>query len=355
MSINQFTRDAAYFQVMRDRGMMINAEDLDFQFNNMVDYLNTKIVPIINNFIREEFIGEEDPNLAGACLLNIGNGTVRWEHININILPDYSIPLSKFAPITPNCIVWAGNDGYFGYNAVNNLNDGILFSRTNSTNIWRKINTGDIENKTLTGDHIELETIELEHLSDNLQRELMSLPSFILNASLINKIIVENHFENNSIFFEKLSDDLLQARQKAINETRYTWVDNSIENRHIASNTLIGGYGLQGGRYGLEGTNYMCLQMRPYQFGDDHVNYTFTSNNILDESITVDLIDFDPNHRINQNHFAFGAIEPQHIQDGSLRILGAFGGAISDIGGIPHEQRIPASALDPVIRAKLGV
>ena len=39
MSIDQFTRDAAYFQTMRDRSMMINAEDLDFQFNNLVDYL----------------------------------------------------------------------------------------------------------------------------------------------------------------------------------------------------------------------------------------------------------------------------------------------------------------------------
>jgi len=52
MSIDQFTRDAAYFQSRRDSGMLLNAEDLDFQFNNLIDYLNTKIVPIINTVVK---------------------------------------------------------------------------------------------------------------------------------------------------------------------------------------------------------------------------------------------------------------------------------------------------------------
>ena len=51
MTIQPFSRDAAYFQSRRDSGILLNAEDLDFQFNNLVDYLNTKIVPVINNFI----------------------------------------------------------------------------------------------------------------------------------------------------------------------------------------------------------------------------------------------------------------------------------------------------------------
>ena len=350
MSIDQFTRDAAYFQSRRDSGMLLNAEDLDFQFNNLIDYLNTKIVPMINSFVQKEFIGVNNPALADSCLLNIGDGNVRWEKINSNIFPDYSIPLSKFASVSPNCIIWAGNNGIFGYNTVSNLNDGILFSRNNITPVWRKVATGDIANKTLIGGHIALQAIELEHLSVHLQQELMSLPSLILNASLIDKVIIESHFEDNSIFYEKLSKDILDARAKAINESRYTWVDNSIENRHIAPDTLIGGYGLKSVPYDYLGNynKYMCVQMRPYQYVDDNVNYTFTSDNILNESITADLIDTDPEWRIKQNHFAYGAIEPRHIQDGSL----FFGGYLN---GFPNEQKIPASALDPVIRKKLGV
>lgn len=349
MSIDQFTRDAAYFQVMRDRAMMINAEDLDLQFNNMVDYLNTKIVPIIENFVQGQFIGVNNPALAGACLLNVGDGTTKWERINSNIFPDYSIPRTKFTRVTPFSII-ATTQNRDWTSLPSNLNDSILFSRDGRSPVWRKVNTGDIADKTLIGGHIALGAIELEHLSVPLQQELISLPSLILNASLIDKVIIERHFEDNSIFYEKLSSDLLEARQKAISETRYTWVDNSIENRHIAPDTLIGGYGLKSVPYDYLGNynRYMCVQMRPDQYVDDDVNYTFTSDNILNESITADLIDVDPDHRINQNHFTYGAIEPRHIQDGSFYIGGT-------LGGFPNEQKIPATALDPVIRAKLGV
>lgn len=349
MSINQFTRDAAYFQVMRDRSMMINAEDLDFQFNNIVDYLNTKIVPIINNFVAGQFIGIDNPDLAGACLLNVGDGNTRWQHINSNIFPDYSIPRAKFTRVTPFSII-ATTQNRDWTPLSSNLNNNILFSRDGRSPVWRKVNTGDIADKTLIGGHIALGAIELEHLSVPLQQELISLPSLILNASLIDKVIIERHFEDNSIFYEKLSSDLLEARQKAISETRYTWVDNSIENRHIAPDTLIGGYGLKSVPYDYLGNynRYMCVQMRPFQYADDDINYTFTSDNILNESITADLIDVDPDHRIKQNHFAYGAIEPRHIQDGSFFIGGVF-------ASFPNEQKIPASALDPVIRAKLGV
>lgn len=349
MSINQFTRDAAYFQVMRDRAMMINAEDLDLQFNNMVDYLNTKIVPIINDFAGGQFIGVNNPALAGACLLNVGDGTTKWERINSNIFPDYSIPRTKFTPVTPFSII-ATTQNRNWTPLPSNLNDTILFSRNALSPVWRKVNTGDIADKTLTGSHIALGAIELEHLSVPLQQELISLPSLILNASLIDKVIIERHFEDNSIFYEKLSKDVLDARAKAISETRYTWVDNSIENRHIAPDTLIGGYGLKSVPYDYLGNynRYMCVQMRPSQYADDNINYTFTSDNILNESITADLIDVDPDHRINQNHFTYGAIEPRHIQDGSFYIGGI-------LGDFPNEQKIPASALDPVIRAKLGV
>lgn len=349
MSIDQFTRDAAYFQSRRDSGMLLNAEDMDFQFNNLVDYLNTKIVPMINDFTQEEFIGVNNPVLANACLLNIGDGNVRWEKINSNIFADYSIPRSKFTPVTPFSVITTSSNGNWAA-LPSNLNGNILFSSNARSATWRKVATGDIANKTLIGGHIALQAIELEHLSVPLQQELISLPSLILNASLIDKVIIESHFVDNSIFYEKLSKDILDARAKAISESRYTWVDNSIENRHIAPDILIGGYGLKSLPYVFLGNHskYMCVQMRPYQYVDDDVNYTFTSDNILNESITADLIDVDPDHRIKQNHFAYGAIEPRHIKDGSL----FFGGYLNSF---PNEQKIPASALDPVIRAKLGV
>lgn len=353
MSIDQFTRDAAYFQVMRDRAMMINAEDLDLQFNNMVDYLNTKIVPIINNFIAEEFIGINDQTLAGACLLNVGDGTTKWQLINSNIFPDYSIPLRKFTTISPNCIVWAGNDGRFGYNVASNLNDGILFSRNNATSVWRKVNTGDIADKTLIGGHIALGAIKIEHLGAGLRQALFAAPRMILNENIAEAQIVENNLQNNSLTAEKIDPTLLATRQNGISAWNFAWRDNSIENRHIADQVLIGGQGLDSVPTS-NGPEYVCLQIRySAPNTDDNANYTFTSDNIIDESITDTLIGPTPGwdfytRLLSEYQFENGAIEPRHIQDGSVWLAGVGPGS-------SRTNLIPASALDPVIRAKLGV
>ncbi len=350
MIIEQFTRDAAYFQTMRDRAMMINAEDLDFQFNNMVNYLNAKIIPIINDYEAEEFIGVDDLNLAGACLLNIGDGNVKWELINSNILPDYSIPLSKFAAIDPNCIIWAGNDGFFGYNVASNLNDGILFSRTNATSVWRKVNTGDIANKTLIGGHIALGAIKIEHLGDGVREALLAAPRMILNENIAEALIIEGNLQDNSLIAEKIDQTLLVSRQNNIIANNYFWIDNSIENRHIADQVLIGGAGLDSVPT-ANGPKYVCLQIRySAPNTDDNANYTFTPDNIIDESITDTLIGPTAGwgfytRLLNQYQFEDGAIEPRHIKDQSVWLSGIF------VSG----NTIPATALDPVIRAKLGV
>lgn len=352
MSIDQFTRDAAYFQVMRDRVMMINAEDLDLQFNNMVDYLNTKIVPIINNFIAEEFIGINDLALAGSCLLNIGDGTTKWQLINSSIFPDYSIPLSKFTPVAPFSVITTSSNG--NWEAIpSNLNDNILFSRNARSATWRKVNTGDIADKTLIGGHIALGAIKIEHLGDGLRQALFAAPRMILNENIAKAQIVENNLQDNSLTAEKINPTLLTTRQNGISAWNFVWRDNSIENRHIADQVLIGGQGLDSVPTS-NGPKYVCLQIRySAPNTDDNANYTFTSDNIIDESITDTLIGPTPGfgfytRLLSEYQFENGAIEPRHIQDGSVWLAGVGPGS-------NRTNLIPASALDPVIRAKLGV
>lgn len=353
MSIDQFTRDAAYFQSRRDSGMLLNAEDMDFQFNNLIDYLNTKIVPIINDFVQGQFIGVNNPVLANACLLNIGDGTTKWQKIDSNIFPDYSIPLSKFAAISPNCIVWAGNDGKFGYNVASNLNDGILFSRTNTTSVWRKVATGDIANKTLIGGHIALGAIKIEHLGQSLREALFAAPKVILNENIAEAQITEANLQDNSITAGKFEQQIITQRQNGITAWNFAWRDDSIENRHIADGVLIGGQGLDSVPTS-NGPKYICLQTRySAPNTDDDANYTFTSDNIIDESITDTLIGPTPGwgfytRLLNEYQFENGAIEARHIANGSVWLAG--------VGqGIDVNNTIPATALDPAIRARLGV
>lgn len=352
MSIDQFTRDAAYFQTRRDSGMLLNAEDLDFQFNNLVDYLNAKIVPIINTFTQKEFIGVENPALENACLLNIGDGNTTWQKIDSNIFPDYSIPKSKFTPVTPFSII-ASNSNNNWVPVTTNLNNSILFSRNKKTPIWRKVATGDITNKTLVGGHIALGAIKIEHLGAGLREALFAAPRVILNEAITEARITEVNLQNNSITAEKIDPALLTTRQNGITNWNFAWFENSIENRHIADQVLIGGYGVLGVQ-SSQGAKYTCLQTRYSGVNaDDNVNYTFTSDNIINESITDTLIGPTPGwgfytRLLEEYQFDDGAIEPRHIQDHSVWLAG--------IGpGSNRTNLIPASALDPVIRAKLGV
>lgn len=352
MSIDQFTRDAAYFQTVRDRSMMINAEDLDFQFNNLVDYLNTKIVPIINTFIQAEFIGVNNAALAGACLLNIGDGNVKWDKINANIFPDYSIATAKFTPVTPFSII-ATTQNRNWTSLPSNLNDSILFSRNARSPVWRKVTTGDIADKTLIGGHIALGAIKIEHLGAGLREALFAAPRVILNEAIAEAQITEANLQDNSITAEKFGQQILTQRQYSITAWNFAWRADSIENRHIADGTLIGGRGLDSVPT-ANGSTYMCLQTRYSAAGtDDNANYTFTPDNIIDESITDTLIgptpgwDFDT-RLLTEYQFENGAIEPKHIANSSVWLAGIH--SSSDFN-----NRIPASALDPVIRAKLGV
>ena len=352
MSIDQFTRDAAYFQSRRDSGMLLNAEDMDFQFNNLVDYLNTKIVPIINNFRQGEFIGVNNPALSDACLLNIGDGNTTWQKIDSNIFPDYSIARAKFTPVVPFSIIASTAGNNWGP-VASNLNNSILFSRNKKTPIWRKVATGDIANKTLIGGHIALEAIKIEHLGTGLKEALFAAPRVILNEAIAEAQITEANLQDNSITAEKIDPALLQTRQNGITNWNFAWRDDSIENRHIADQVLIGGYGILGVQ-SSQGAKYTCLQTRySAPNTDDNANYTFTPDNIIDESITDTLIGPTPGwgfytRLLTEYQFENGAIEPRHIQDHSVWLAG--------IGpGSNRSNLIPASALDPVIRAKLGV
>lgn len=353
MSIDQFTRDAAYFQTRRDSGMLLNAEDLDFQFNNLIDYLNNKIVPIINNFIGKEFVGIANPALENACLLNIGDGNTTWKKIDSNIFPDYSITRAKFTPVTPFSIITTATSSNW-VPVATRLNDSILFSRNKKTPIWRKVATGDIANKTLIGGHIALGAIKIEHLGQGLRGALFAAPRVILNENIAEAQITEANLQDNSLTAEKFDQQLLTTRQNGITNWNFNWRDNSIENRHIADRAILGGYGPASIPVSTTevytGFKYNGLQVRTSIDADDNIYYTFTSDNIIDESITETLFGPSPGwgyytRILAESQFDTGAIESRHITDQTVALAGMY----------KSNYRIPASALDPVIRSKLGV
>jgi hypothetical protein len=359
MNIDRFTRDAAYFQSRRDSGMLLNAEDLDFQFNNLIDYLNNKIVPIINNFTDKEFIGVANPALENACLLNIGDGNTTWKKIDSNIFPDYSITKTKFTPVTAFSIIATTSNSNWAPVATR-LNDSILFSRNTKSPLWRKVATGDIANKTLTSDHIDLNSVRIEHLNTSLRRVLFAAPRMILDTNVNIAYVRGENLQDNSLVASKFAKNIIKARQSSIDRNNYTWLDNSIENRHIADQVLIGGYGILGVQ-SSQGAKYTCLQTRYSGINtDDNVNYTFTSANIINESITEPMIGPTPGwgfytRMLTPESFKTGAVQSRHIKNGSVSLKVSTPTITGSLAIKRSAIKIPKEALDPVIRAKLGV
>jgi len=344
MALNPFIRDTAYFQIMRDRSMMINAEDLDFQFNNLVGYLNRKIIPLINNLQAREIPGVNDANLVNAFLLNIGDGSTKWTPINTNYLNDFSIALSKFQNDNGNMfgdnigsVVATDNSRSFSA-ATPVSEEEVLISRQNNHPIWRKIETGDIDNQSITGNKIGLTSIGREHLDPALLGTNLA-PNSVITNFVLNNNITGAKLADNSIASIKINANLVWERARKIYDNTpdnltFSLLDNSLENRHFSDGVIRN----------LDQYGYSSIQERINVNADDDQYYTFTSDNIINNSLTYYMFRIGWNTASPANKiFNDGAIEVKHIKDSSVWLGNRTSGKISK------------TKLSPSIRAKLGI
>lgn len=339
MALNPFNRDTAYFQSMRDRGMMMNAEDLDFQFNNLVEYLNKKIIPLIDRLEANEIPGVDDVNLTNFFLLNIGDGSTKWTAINTNYLNNFSIPLSKIQGDIRNIGSVIATDNSNSFSAATPLfEEEVLISRKNNRPIWRKIESGDIENQSITGDKIGLMSIGIEHLDPTLLGTNLT-PNSIITNFILNNNITGTKLADNSIVESKINRNLIHERQyKIYNNTpdnlTFSLLDNSLENRHFSDGVIRG----------LDATGYSSIQERLNVNIDDDQYYTFTHENIINNSLTYYMFRIAVNVASPANRiFNDGAIEVKHIRNYSVWLGNRTSGKISK------------TKLSPRIRQKLGI
>jgi hypothetical protein len=78
MAIDSFKRINNYF----DSFTMLKAASLDSQFNMIGEYLNHKVLPILNSLVTDSVPGSANPADANKFLQNIGDGTTKWTRID---------------------------------------------------------------------------------------------------------------------------------------------------------------------------------------------------------------------------------------------------------------------------------
>jgi len=356
MTLNPFNRDTAYFQSMRDRGMMMNAEDFDFQFNNLINYLNEKIVPLVNRLNVKEIPGTD---AADTFLFNVGDGTTQWLKVNSNLIPDFTIPLSKLN----NSELHLFDDALGSVLATNNSKiftateptaiDQVLTSRQNNTPIWRLIETGDILDRSIIGSKIAFQSIGVEHLSPLVVSDYIPVNS-ILNRHILDGNITGEKLEDGSIIARAIAPDLLQERTEKIRDSiyspnfspelnNYTLLDNSLENRHFADQVI--------GTKAVDGI-WPIMQIRiKTEKEDDNINYTFTSDNIIDNSITSAVLKPHSPASDPKRIFAPGSLHNYHLREYSVKLNEyAYVDRINKDRGTIRKEKLSAE-----IRQKLGV
>ncbi len=231
MPVGKLNRDIAFFQDLRDNNSLINASDFDDQFNQLIDFINDEMLPVVN-----AIAGGALPGIEGSentFLHNIGDGTTDFVAINNAAIPDFVLEFTKLAKSVNSGAILAttNNDGGF-VEVATNLSDLILISVIDDQPVWDKISTACIEDRTITGGKIGLRSITAENI----------VPGTLIN-NLPNNSIIGNNFADQSISNPKFVRNALEIRNLGViwpggvNAAVFT---GRVEFRHIARNTLSG-------------------------------------------------------------------------------------------------------------------
>lgn len=328
--------DIAYFQTIRDLKMAINAEDLDLKFNSIVNYLNMEILPKINKFIKKEYAGISDPLLVNAINFNIGNGKTEWRLAKGNLLIG-QIDFSKFyADGTVNVISSNYNNNFSALLTNNIENFDIFCSRYNNSNMWRKLNSGDIQERTLTGDQVELGTIGIENLTDQFLLKStceIAKDAFIVWTKFKDNAINESHFNSNLVY------KFRQERKKLLAKSSYPIGSRVFSNQHIKVCRL-------------------AFRRNMMQDAQSYSEYCFTKQYVPINGDRVypmtPIIAFEKDPFRGRGYY--GILEEKHFENGAIHSKHLINESINLNKLLDNtKQKISKRALDPRIRAALNI
>lgn len=325
--LGSFIRDTAYFQSRRDQQLMLNAEDFDLQFTNLINYINNKVTPLINRLEAQVVPGTDEDGTANTFLRNIGDGSTEWVPINNDAVNNYSIAFSKLVKAATGSIFATGNDRIFRTVAPIE-EEQILSSISNNLPVWRKARGDNFADRAIIGTNIDFACIGANLLSAQVIGRPLDANA-ILDRHILDQTVTGVKFADNSIITETINAGLIEERKVNINAGRYNILDNSLENRHFPNNFL----------------DFERLAKRADINFDDNVNYAFTSNNILDNSLALNVINVG-NTIDTIRSFAQGAIEIQHMIPHSV-----YPYAIEQVGS----TKIRKEKLNAQIRNALGI
>lgn len=249
--ISNFTRDISFFQSLSESNSDITYKDFDNEINNLVEYLNRKVVISINSIVEQSYNGIIDNT--NYILKNIGNGKVVFSKLKDTNYTDNSIELNKLKLVDNNSLLFVKrntNIDYLKLN-VNNFGVGGIFKniyRYNYSNS-NKISGYNFENRAIESDNIDINAITKDHISQDGVNYLLS-NLLVKTNNIINLSVNNNKFDFYQITANKLHHKILQLRRNSglVYKTNSIFADkikdNSFDFKLIGNNRVIFGDGL---------------------------------------------------------------------------------------------------------------
>jgi hypothetical protein len=239
MALNPLIINKNYFGGVQARGDFIKAGDLDRQFVTISSYINKFIVPTLNQLISSQIPGSNNPVDANKNLINVGDGTTKWDFPKAEYIPDYSLSLNKLVQANPGSILATDNNQIF--RAVTPASSGLaLTARVQNTPIWKKIVGNDsISNRVITSEKIALEGLRSENFGVSFARSFIR--TIIRNQLIASNTIPGSKIANGAITANVFSGSMVNYLC-GLNSTQIALGGNTAPDNFITSHKYINHY-----------------------------------------------------------------------------------------------------------------
>ena len=192
----------------------LKAEDLDYQFNLVTNYLNTKVSSALKTISMQT--QKITDNSKAGYFYHSSDDNFSWKGITKDDIPDQSITLNRLVKNTPCSVLFTDERGvirsrapvldFWGSSFDSSEEQHVLCQKKNNDLDWALLTSANILDYTITHDKFSLSSFAAEKFKKGVL-DLFKLEDSSINGALLNP--------------EKVSIQQNQIDNEVINDLRY--------------------------------------------------------------------------------------------------------------------------------------
>ena len=296
-----YSRDSAEFQSIRDSGMTVAYRPMDKNFNNIIDYLNKKVLPVLDILASKNavgVVGSED-----TFLRNIGNGKTVFDRVRSSDIANHTLSLNKIAKQAPFSVI--ASDITENLKTIIPFNSNqVLTSDNNLIPKWQQLKFCNFVDSSIGASKVAVGTLSARHLTSGIIGKPLTdnsiITSYIQNNTIPKTKIASGAFTNN-----KISAALMSTR---VSSAYLQFKDNCFTSNKIQNNSVD--------------IKDLFFRLNSGGFYVSPLDGILTPDNIPLNSIVFNKSLMPNKKRINLSKQMDGTILPSKIKTHSLNLSG---------------------------------